>query len=87
MAKRFQQSGRSGFYLAVVREGEIAAGDALEWSGQNTPGMSVADVARLFTSQTAHPDELRRASELATLPGEWRDHFRNRWQSTEAERR
>ena len=87
MVKRFQQSGRSGFYLAVVREGEIAAGDVLEWIGQNTPGMSVADIARLYTAQTATPHELRRASELAALPGEWRDHFRKRWQSMEAEHR
>jgi MOSC domain-containing protein YiiM len=30
MVKRFLQSGRSGFYFAVVREGEITAGDRLE---------------------------------------------------------
>jgi MOSC domain-containing protein YiiM len=29
MVKRFQQSGRSGFYLAVVREGDIGAGDPI----------------------------------------------------------
>jgi MOSC domain-containing protein YiiM len=87
IVKRFQQSGRSGFYLAVVREGEIAAGDALEWIRPDTPGISVAHIARLYTSQSAHPDEFRRASELASLPGEWRDHFRNRWRSSDAESR
>src|SRR5262245_14390665 len=30
MVKRFLRAGRSGFYLAVVREGEIGAGDAVE---------------------------------------------------------
>src|SRR5712691_7209078 len=28
MVRRFQHSGRTGFYLAVLREGEVAAGDA-----------------------------------------------------------
>lgn len=27
--QRFQQSGRSGFYLAVIREGDVGAGDAI----------------------------------------------------------
>ncbi len=31
MIKRFLRARRSGFYLAVVREGEIGAGDAIEW--------------------------------------------------------
>jgi MOSC domain-containing protein YiiM len=29
MLKRFQASGRSGFYLAVSREGDIAKGDSI----------------------------------------------------------
>src|SRR5687768_3711721 len=30
IVKRFARSGRSGFYLTVLREGEVAAGDAIE---------------------------------------------------------
>jgi MOSC domain-containing protein YiiM len=30
VVKRFMQSRRSGFYLAVAREGELGAGDAIE---------------------------------------------------------
>lgn len=30
MVKRFLRSGRTGFYLAVVTEGQLAAGDAIE---------------------------------------------------------
>ena len=29
MVKRFQISGRSGFYLAVLKEGDVAAGDQI----------------------------------------------------------
>ena len=38
MVKRFQQSGRSGFYLAVVREGEIGAGDSIRLVRGNVEG-------------------------------------------------
>ena len=30
MVKRFMRSGRTGFYLAVLQEGEVAAGDSFE---------------------------------------------------------
>src|SRR5467141_748297 len=30
MVKRFMHSGRTGFYLAVLQEGEVAAGDSFE---------------------------------------------------------
>ena len=45
MVKRFYRSGRSGLYLAVLREGTIAAGDALTLIA--TPGerLTIADAA------------------------------------------
>ncbi len=46
MVKRFQRSGRSGFYLAVLREGDIAAGDVIELVAGNDQQSSVADVFR-----------------------------------------
>ena len=36
MVKRFQQSGRSGFYLAVAREGVVAAGDTIRMTKGGT---------------------------------------------------
>ena len=42
MIARFLRSGRSGFYLAVVREGEIGAGDAIENVGR-AGSLSIAD--------------------------------------------
>ena len=40
--KQFALSGRSGFYLAVVREGEVAAGDALRAASHSTSGPTIA---------------------------------------------
>jgi len=43
MIARFLRSGRSGFYLAVVREGDIGAGDAIENVGREAEAFSIAD--------------------------------------------
>jgi MOSC domain-containing protein YiiM len=42
MVKRFLKSGRTGFYLAVTKEGEIGAGDLIEHIGDSPRGMSIA---------------------------------------------
>ncbi|HEX9398335.1 MAG TPA: MOSC domain-containing protein [Burkholderiales bacterium] len=51
MVKRFLRSGRSGFYLAVLREGELAAGDAVEIISRDERQVSVADAAALYAAQ------------------------------------
>ncbi|HEX9726521.1 MAG TPA: MOSC domain-containing protein [Vicinamibacteria bacterium] len=78
MVRRFLKSGRTGFYLAVIQEGEIAAGDAIEWFPTNDPSITVSDVARLYTDEHPEPKLLRQASELAALSEGWREHFRDR---------
>jgi MOSC domain-containing protein YiiM len=76
MVKRFQQSGRTGFYLAVLREGLIAAGDEVRLAAGEQHGVSVADIVRLYTSHEGEQALLRRAVGLAALPESWREHFR-----------
>lgn len=78
MVKRFQHSGRSGFYLAVVREGEVAAGDAIERIARDERGLTVADVVQLYAADAANQSLLERASEHPALPAGWRDYFRKR---------
>jgi MOSC domain-containing protein YiiM len=77
MVKRFLQSGRTGFYLAVLREGHVAAGNAIESvAGEN--GVSVHDIVSLYSTDAENQDLLRRVSELPALPRGWRDYFRKR---------
>ena len=76
MVRRFQQSGRTGFYLAVRREGVIAAGDEVRLVPGEQHGVSVADIVRLYTSHAGEQALLRRAVALTALPESWRDHFR-----------
>lgn len=78
MVKRFLRSGRTGFYLAVLREGEIGAGDPLELVAKDDKHISVADVTRLYAADAADQELLRRASELPALPESWRAYFRER---------
>jgi len=78
LVKRFQRSGRSGFYFAVMQEGELGAGDPLELIPASGDRVSVAQVARLYSAVDGDRGLLRRVSELPALPEGWREHFRAR---------
>jgi MOSC domain-containing protein YiiM len=78
MVKRFMHSGRNGFYLAVAKEGEVAAGDSIELLMRDENGVTIADIVDLYTADAAKQDLLQRVSELAALPESWRAYFRKR---------
>jgi MOSC domain-containing protein YiiM len=75
MPKRFAASRRTGFYLAVVREGEIGAGDPITLIAREPASVSLAEVTRLYLAHDAAPDALRRAAAVEALPVGWRQHF------------
>jgi MOSC domain-containing protein YiiM len=78
MVKRFHDARRNGFYLAVVQEGEVSAGDSVELIARDEHGVTVADVVALYVADAANQDLLRRVSELPALPEGWREYFRKR---------
>ena len=78
MVKRFLQSGRTGFYFAVLKEGEVAAGDSIELLEGDEHKIPVADVVNLYRGDAANQKLLRRVSELPSLPNSWREYFRKR---------
>jgi MOSC domain-containing protein YiiM len=78
IVKRFLQSGRAGFYFAVVIEGEVAAGDSIDLLARDENGITVADIVNLYRRDATNQDLLRRVSELPSLPKSWRDYFRTR---------
>jgi MOSC domain-containing protein YiiM len=78
MVKRFLQSRRSGFYLAVERGGEVGAGDAIERLARNERRLTVADVVTLYAADSANQQLLESASDHPSLPAAWREHFRKR---------
>jgi MOSC domain-containing protein YiiM len=76
--KRFLASERTGFYLSVLKEGEVGVADEFELFDKNTSGVRVVDVTRLYGSDKQNVDLIRRAIATEALPDNWRDYFRKR---------
>jgi MOSC domain-containing protein YiiM len=78
MIERLLESGRTGFYLSVSREGDVSVGVPIVRLGRDDAPLTVADIVRLRTTHPADHDLLRRASELPALAQVWRASFRKR---------
>jgi len=81
MVKRFHISGRTGFYLAVTREGEVGAGDAMRSISQDASAVPVSEITRLFNVKSYSVDDVRsveRALQVEALPESWKEYFRER---------
>jgi MOSC domain-containing protein YiiM len=76
--KRFLQSERTGFYLAVLKEGEVGAGDHFEPLFRDPHDVRVSDVTRLYAKDKHNAQLLRRAIEVEALPESWRTYFQDR---------
>ncbi|HEU4388859.1 MAG TPA: MOSC domain-containing protein [Blastocatellia bacterium] len=82
--KRFLDSGRTGFYFAISREGEVGAGDDIEQTHRDENGVTVADITRLYVHDKDDLAGLERALRVSALPGSWRDYFRRRVERIDA---
>ena len=78
MTKRFYASRRFGFYLRVLREGELQAGAEIRVVSRDANEVSVADLIRLFTGDSHDRDLLQRTLKLTALPEGWRNRLRER---------
>ena len=81
MVKRFLASGRSGFYVAVTREGEVGSGDEITVISRDPNAVSVADITHLYVAKQFDEGDLailRRALEVPSLPESWKQYFRER---------
>jgi MOSC domain-containing protein YiiM len=81
MVRRFLASGRTGFYLAVTREGDVGAGDEIKVISRDENAVPVSEVTRLYIAKRYDGEDvesLRRALRVAALPGGWKEYFRGR---------
>jgi len=81
MVKRFLASRRTGFYLAVVREGDLGAGDAIVPAGEDPQRLRVADITRLYVALAFDRDDAetaKKALDVAALPESWKEYLRDR---------
>jgi len=75
MIKRFLVSGRSGFYFSVIERGHVAAGSKVEFLDRDRDGVTVSDIVRLYLGQTRDPELLQRATNVGSLPQNWRNQL------------
>ena len=75
--KRFLVSRRTGFYFAVVQEGEVQAGDEIQPTRRDGNNISVADVTRLYAFDKDNLELLSRVVKVEALPASWRDYFQH----------
>jgi MOSC domain-containing protein YiiM len=74
----FLERGLLGFYLAVAREGEVAAGDAIVELRRDPRRFGVTEVARLYAADRDDVEAMRLAADHDALPENWREYFRKR---------
>jgi MOSC domain-containing protein YiiM len=81
MVRRFLASGRTGFYFAVTREGEVGAGDEIKAVSRDDNAVPVSEITRLYIAKRYGDDDVasvRRALRVAALPESWKGYFRER---------
>jgi len=76
MPERFLASGRTGFYFAVVDEGELCEGDVMERIERDANPVSVENIVRLYLDDKDQDVRLiERALQVEALPSGWRKRF------------
>ncbi|MEV5888544.1 MOSC and FAD-binding oxidoreductase domain-containing protein [Nonomuraea fuscirosea] len=68
---------RPGFYLRVITEGVVRAGDDIVKTRTGPGALSVADIDALLYLPGRDPDQLRRALEIPALSPGWQQSFRD----------
>ncbi len=78
MIKRFLASARTGFYLAVTREGEVGVGDDITPLSLEPRSIPVSDIIRLYLAKKYGARDaaiVRKALEVEALTDSWKEYF------------
>ncbi|MET8806279.1 MOSC and FAD-binding oxidoreductase domain-containing protein [Streptomyces sp. NPDC004546] len=67
---------RPGFYLRVITEGHVQAGDEINLTRKGPEGLSVADTDALLYLPDRDPAKLRKALNIPVLSPGWQQSFR-----------
>jgi MOSC domain-containing protein YiiM len=87
MVKRFLASARTGFYLAVTREGEVGAGDTIKLFARDPNAVPVSEITRLYVVKRLGDGDatsVRRALQVAAFPESWKAYFHERLEKMSA---
>ncbi|HEX6494594.1 MAG TPA: MOSC domain-containing protein [Acidobacteriaceae bacterium] len=81
MVKRFLNSRRTGFYVAVTREGDVGAGDNLTLLSHDPDSVPVSEITRLYIAKKYDSEDVRqvhRAIAVKALPDSWKTYFQEK---------
>lgn len=78
IVRRFLASERTGFYFAVLQEGEVGVGDQIKLVERSKHSVKTNDITRLYTREKHNVGLLRRAIEVEALPEGWKSYFQHR---------
>jgi MOSC domain-containing protein YiiM len=75
MVSRMFASGRTGYYLAVTVEGDLAPGDRVEMLARHPERIPVSEITRVFARNRDDLVTVARLAALDALPEDWRRYF------------
>jgi MOSC domain-containing protein YiiM len=81
MVKRFLSSRRTGFYVAVIREGDVGAGDEVTRLSREPDSVPISEITRLYVAKKYSPEDVlqvHRAIAAEALPDSWKAYFQGK---------
>ena len=78
MIKLFLRSRRTGFYVAVTKEGDVGSGDELIMLSRDPDSVPLSEITRLYMAKEFKPEDarqVRRALAAKGLPESWKTWF------------
>lgn len=75
MIKRFLRSGRTGFYLKVMKEGQVGRGDNIALLSRDYGSITIAELTDVYLHKKNDPKAIGRVLRVKELPESWRRYF------------
>ena len=82
----FLESGRTGFYLRVLKEGFVSAGDSISRVALQAPQrVTISEFTKLYCTHEASDDILDKITSLEALPENWKQWLKRKFPSRVSE--
>ena len=85
MARKVQETGRTGWYYRVLEPGTVSPGDRLSLLERRSPEWTISRIWRTFYVNTLDRSELAGIAALTRLASGWRTHAARRLESGKVE--
>ena len=69
------RGGPHGYYLRIVTDGDVEAGDPVEVVARDPAAVPVSEITRVFTRARRDAGAIQRLLAVDALPEEWRAYF------------